>query len=326
MAADATSASTEQYQDVKCPANGEPRDAATLLAICVQPIVNCLRFIFARLQELIGLFAPLSALIPGTLSVASSTITLNGHGLSANDPVRVWAIGGSLPSPLVQGTSYYVVGGSLTSNTFQVSATSGGGAITLTTTGSGSLYVAKVAIVSFWKLVVDSVATFNGAASINGLLVANNSAVVTGSLTQSGGNNTLGGDTIIGGVMKPQVSTAPVSSAISPTATAVTIDASKPVWTIDTPNPSGGTMVVTLDSSVLVPETDAEIEVICFNPNVHSATVQINRAGPTTLVTFVHPDLVASAKFKFIGGAWRTARVGFAAVGATDPASFVSSS
>ena len=151
MSADATSASTPAYQDVKCPANGEPRDAAVLLSICIQPIVNSLRWLRDRLEELSGSFLPLGGLLPLTLSVASSTFTLNGHGLNNGDPVRLWVVGGSVPAPLATATTYYVV--NTATNTFQVSATSGGGAISLSTLGSGAIYAAKMTSTTLAQLV-----------------------------------------------------------------------------------------------------------------------------------------------------------------------------
>lgn len=145
MTTDLTTNVTEQYGDIQFPVNGEPRDAGTLASLFGQPVTNALMWLRLRLEEAIGSFLPLNGLLPLALSVGGSTLTLTGHGLANGDPVRFWNIGGgsSLPSPLVFGTVYYAV--SVAANTFQVSATSGGGAITLTTTGSGAIYAAKVA-------------------------------------------------------------------------------------------------------------------------------------------------------------------------------------
>lgn len=146
MAADATSASTEALRQVQCPANGEPRDAATLLGITVQPIADSLRWLWARLQDVVGKFAPLGALIPSPLAsvdTTADTITLAGHGLSNGDIVRFRAVGaGAPPAPLSTKRRYFVVG--TTSNTFQVAATRGGSAIDITGSLSGSVYVAKI--------------------------------------------------------------------------------------------------------------------------------------------------------------------------------------
>lgn len=61
--------------------------------------------------------------------VTSNTITATAHGQGNGQAVMVW---GSLPAPLVAGTTYFVVGAA--ANTFQLAATSGGGVIDLTTT------------------------------------------------------------------------------------------------------------------------------------------------------------------------------------------------
>lgn len=65
---------------------------------------------------------------------ATSTIELIEHGFELNDAVTFRVPqGGTLSSPLVASTVYYVI--PVTDSTFQVAATSGGSAITLTTDG-----------------------------------------------------------------------------------------------------------------------------------------------------------------------------------------------
>lgn len=67
---------------------------------------------------------------------ASDVIVCDGHGLSVGDVVRFGVeIGGSLPSPLVVETAYYVQA-VVSSSRFRVSATNGGAAIDLTTAGA----------------------------------------------------------------------------------------------------------------------------------------------------------------------------------------------
>ncbi len=69
-------------------------------------------------------------------SVSTPTITLSGaHGWSAGQQI-VFYTTGTLPSPLVQGTVYYVKNPS--GNTLRVATTSGGSDITLTTSGTGT--------------------------------------------------------------------------------------------------------------------------------------------------------------------------------------------
>lgn len=78
-------------------------------------------------------------------SVSSNAIELDGHGFALNDPVSFRAeAGGSLPSPLVAGTTYYAIPAG--EGYFQVAATSGGAAIDLTTTGSGVVVLTPLPI------------------------------------------------------------------------------------------------------------------------------------------------------------------------------------
>lgn len=90
---------------------------------------------------------------PGTLQVAArlvsavsttaESMTLAGHGLKTGQPITFRAeSGGSLPSPLVAGTTYYAI--VLTPDAFQVSATEDGSAINLSSTGSNVLCVAPL--------------------------------------------------------------------------------------------------------------------------------------------------------------------------------------
>lgn len=71
----------------------------------------------------------LGTLVPATY--AASVLTAVAHGL-ANGQIVFFT--GSLPSPLATNTVYYVI--SQTTNTFQVSTTSGGSAVSITGTGS----------------------------------------------------------------------------------------------------------------------------------------------------------------------------------------------
>ena len=67
---------------------------------------------------------------------ATSTLLAPGSAYAANQPVCVFATGGSTtPSGLTVGTIYYVK--SPSSDSFELSATSGGSALTLSSDGSG---------------------------------------------------------------------------------------------------------------------------------------------------------------------------------------------
>jgi microcystin-dependent protein len=83
-----------------------------------------------------SLFAYLVQSATVTITIATpGVITWTAHGLSANDPVK-FTTTGALPTGFVAGTTYYVVSASITTNTFQLSATAGGA--TINTTGSQS--------------------------------------------------------------------------------------------------------------------------------------------------------------------------------------------
>lgn len=69
-------------------------------------------------------------------SVGTSTdvFTLDGHGLDDDDEVTLRPeAGGTMPAPLVAGTTYYAI--RLSDATFSLAATAGGAAINLTTAG-----------------------------------------------------------------------------------------------------------------------------------------------------------------------------------------------
>jgi hypothetical protein len=73
-----------------------------------------------------------------TITIASpAIITWTAHGIAANTPV-VFTTTGDLPTGLLPGTKYYVVGSSITADTFQVSSTPGGAAVDTSGTQSGT--------------------------------------------------------------------------------------------------------------------------------------------------------------------------------------------
>jgi hypothetical protein len=66
--------------------------------------------------------------------VTSNTITSSAHGLVNTDRVMVFnVLAESLPTGLTEGTIYFVVGA--TTDTYQVSLTSGGAAVDITAVG-----------------------------------------------------------------------------------------------------------------------------------------------------------------------------------------------
>lgn len=89
---------------------------------------------------------PLNGAARGFGTVDSAGVTADAiqsaaHGLSNDDRVMVMnVLGASLPTGLTEGTIYYVV--SVATDTFELSATSGGASVNIT--AQGSLYWQKV--------------------------------------------------------------------------------------------------------------------------------------------------------------------------------------
>lgn len=66
-----------------------------------------------------------------------------GHGMSDGDRVVVYSLfSGAIPTGLTEGTVYFVV--SSATNTFKVSATSGGAAVDITGLGGGAVFYQRV--------------------------------------------------------------------------------------------------------------------------------------------------------------------------------------
>lgn len=74
--------------------------------------------------------------VAGDVNTGTDTITETAHGMQNGDPVLLSNAGGGLPAGLAVDTTYYVV--NATTDTFQLSLTSGGSAVDITTTGSGT--------------------------------------------------------------------------------------------------------------------------------------------------------------------------------------------
>ena len=91
-------------------------------------------------------YAPINGSVKGfatcdAADVTANTITSAAHGLSNTNRVRVYNVfAESLPAGMTEGTLYFVVGA--TTDTFQISLTSGGAAVDIT--GIGELYFQKV--------------------------------------------------------------------------------------------------------------------------------------------------------------------------------------
>jgi hypothetical protein len=73
-----------------------------------------------------------------TISIASpGVVTWANHGLAANAEVQFYTTG-ALPTGLATGTNYYVVGSSITTNTFEISTTPSGSAVNTTGSQTGT--------------------------------------------------------------------------------------------------------------------------------------------------------------------------------------------
>jgi hypothetical protein len=77
------------------------------------------------------------------VTASTDIFELDEHGYVTDDLITVRAAeGGTLPAPLVEGTTYYVI--RLTDATFKVSATAAGAAINLTTDGQSVVVVGNL--------------------------------------------------------------------------------------------------------------------------------------------------------------------------------------
>lgn len=84
-----------------------------------------------------ALYAKINKVATVTISIATpGVVSWANHGRSADDPIK-FATTGALPTGLVAGTTYYVIGASITSGTFQLSAAPGGAAINTSGAQSG---------------------------------------------------------------------------------------------------------------------------------------------------------------------------------------------
>lgn len=137
---------TETYPaTVQGPSAGDPRTSASVRTMGSGGASRT-KWIWARLQALLGTFAPIGSapVAVSAVDTSADTLTLTGHGFSSNDPVRVvLATGAAVPSGLSTTTVYYAIVAD--ADTVQLSTSSGpGAAVNITGTGSGGIYLAKV--------------------------------------------------------------------------------------------------------------------------------------------------------------------------------------
>ncbi len=81
-------------------------------------------------------------LVSYTVNVSTNYLTVNSFQRFFNDFVVNVETEGTAPAPLVVGVDYYVINSDGT--TFQLSASSGGASIDITTTGSGRQFISNV--------------------------------------------------------------------------------------------------------------------------------------------------------------------------------------
>lgn len=71
--------------------------------------------------------------------LTNDDIECPAHGFTANQVVRFFPVGGTLPTGLAFDTRYFVIATGLTTDAFRVSATQGGAAINITAAGAGEV-------------------------------------------------------------------------------------------------------------------------------------------------------------------------------------------
>lgn len=74
-----------------------------------------------------------------TVNATTNVLTATGHPIATGDVVRLCNTGGALPAGLSTNTNYYAIG--VSGDTLQLSATSGGSAIDITGTGTGTHFI-----------------------------------------------------------------------------------------------------------------------------------------------------------------------------------------
>jgi uncharacterized phiE125 gp8 family phage protein len=91
---------------------------------------------------------------PFTADSGTDTLTALNHTYANGDTVRLSVSGGALPTGLSTYTQYYVVG--VSGDDLQLSATSGGAAVSFSTAGSGTMFLGEIppATIAGMKLVI----------------------------------------------------------------------------------------------------------------------------------------------------------------------------
>lgn len=89
-----------------------------------------------------------------TFNLSTDTATATAHGLAADDQVTFSATTGTLPTGLLEQTTYWVRSGGLTADAFTVAATPGGALLDISGTASGTYRVGRLGRSDLHQVVV----------------------------------------------------------------------------------------------------------------------------------------------------------------------------
>jgi hypothetical protein len=178
------------------PAAGDPRTAASVTGP-LSSLNQRIRFLLWFLGQINGNFA--SGSPSPIVSVVGNNISCTSHGFSTTSPLRfqIGASGGGLPTPLDVDTVYFAI--NVDANTFQVSATSGGGAISLGSGFGGDVYALFV-VDSFSEIFAPAEAPYPAGNLRSALATTVATSVLGSQATGSSGSRLVGVEAITGSV------------------------------------------------------------------------------------------------------------------------------
>lgn len=110
--------------------------------------------------------------VDGDVNTGTDTITIASHGFNDGDQVRLSTVGGTLPTGLAEGITYYIVNSAV--NTFQLSLSLGGSPVDITAAAGGGTHTIQVQGISlnysgWWQIAsvgaTDVTINLNGAAA-----------------------------------------------------------------------------------------------------------------------------------------------------------------
>lgn len=121
----------------------------------------------------------------------TDTFTVTAHGLTAGRPVRFFH-SGTMPAGLFKKRRYWVI--NPTTDTFQVSLTRGGAALTFTDDGSGVLTVESPCMMHSWTITGNVISGHRSNATSNSIWVDNGDGVtITGNILTEAQNASMRG-------------------------------------------------------------------------------------------------------------------------------------